>query len=190
MELVLGLLRELDHLEHLETEAERLVEDDGHQHFERCRGRKARAARQRAVDYDVEAVARFAAGLLEDVDDAHEVVRPVFALVIGQARHRELDDALIRKVHRVDTRRAVITVCHDGIRAERNRAREDVAAVVVGMLADEVDAARGEIAALGLLAELLLEDFLHLCEILFDCLFHGCFLLILTLPCFASALKL
>ena len=135
-------------------------------------------------------MARLVARFLEDVDDAHEVVRPIFALVIGQARHRELDDALIRKVHRVDTRRAVVTVSHDGIRAERNRAREDVAAVVVRMLADEVDAARGEIAALGLLAELLLEDLFHLCEILFDCLFHGCFLLILTLPVIPSALKL
>ena len=160
-ELVLCLLRELDHLDHVESEAECLIEDDRRQHLERSRRRKASACRQCAVDQDVEAVRGLVASLLEYIDDAHRVVCPILGSVIREARHRELDDALVGKVHRVDARRHVLAVCDDSVRAERDGAREDMTAIVVRMLANQIDAAWGEVAALRFPAELLCKFLFH-----------------------------
>ena len=82
------------------------------------------------------------ASLLKHADYAHRIVGPVMGLVIAEAAHRELDDPLIGEVHRIDTRLVILAVSYHRIGAERNRAREDVSAVVVRMFADQIDPAR------------------------------------------------
>lgn len=152
---------ELDHLNHVEAKAECFIEDDRRQDLQRSRRGKTSARRQRAVDQDVEAVRGLMAGLLEDIDDAHRIVRPILGSVVGKARHREFDDALVCEVHRIDARRHILAVCNNSVRAERDCAREDVAAIVIRMLADQVDTARGEVAALSLATELFREFLFH-----------------------------
>ena len=141
-EPVLRLLRELHHLEHRQAEGERLVQNDRHEHLERCRRGEARTARQRAVDDDVEAMRRLVSRLFKDIYDAHEIIRPVLRRIIDKTAHRKLDDALVREIHRIDARHSVRAVAHERVGPERDRAGEHMPAVVVRMLTDEVHAPR------------------------------------------------
>ena len=102
--------------------------------------------------------------LLENLYHPHGVVGPALSAVIGKACHAELDDACPLLIHGVHAGPVILTVSHQRISTQRNSTGEDMAAVVIRMLANEVHPARREESPGLHLAKLLLKNLHHLCQ--------------------------
>ncbi len=119
------------------------------------------------------------ASLSHDGHDTSQIGCPVQVLRLAELRsiHREFFDSLIRHVQREYLRLHVRAVRHQRIGAKRYRTGEDMTAIIVGMLANEIHAPRRKIRPRLRRPELIGEHLLHLCQYF---LFHLLFLHILS----------
>ena len=141
-EFILCLLRELHQFHHINAEVQLIVQDDRHQHLDGCRGGEPCTVRQRTIEDNVKAVRCPMPRVLHHAHNADGIVRPAVGIALHRAVHGELHHALLRQIHRVEPRDAVRARCSERIRPEGDRTGEDVPAVVVRVLTDEIHASR------------------------------------------------
>ena len=165
-EFILRLLRELYNLHHVDAESKLIVQNDPHQDLDGSGRRKPRAVGQRPIDEDVETVRCRMSCILHHAHDADGIVGPAIGRALHRTVHGELHHALLLCIHRVEARHIIRTRRSERIRAERDRTRKDVPAVVVRMLADEIHTSRREIRMRFSRTEFLTKYFFHLIQ---DC---------------------
>ena len=108
-------------------------------------------------------MAAFMPSLLEYADYAHRIVGPVLGFIIGQSGHLELDNAFVCKVHGIDAGLRILTISHQCIGSQRNSTRENMTAIVIGMLTDQIDTPRRKVASRFLCTEFFREYLFHFC---------------------------
>ena len=154
-ERVLRLLADLRHRRLVLLDSVELGKRQDRAHLKRGGGRKAGAERNVAEEHALPALRRrLRLAVEEPVEGARDVVLPRHLLRGGDRLRREL-----RRLHEVARRQLAAVVVARGDREERalvNRRGEDVARIVVGVVAEDLDAARRVGHDVGLLAVHLL----------------------------------
>src|SRR5271154_1972957 len=137
-EIIFGPLTELGDFDRIELQAAFGEQRMRARDFERGRGAQARSDRDIAPDDEIGA-GKGAPAPLQHERDPEDVVRPV----AGWAWRRRIEVELARLVHDhgIDSEAPVGPLRGRGQRGEFERRRHDEAIVVVGMLADQIDAA-------------------------------------------------
>ena len=167
-ELVLGLLAEQGDVAQAGVESVEGLQGLAHGHLQRGRGAETGSLRHVAADHHLEAVRQHAVALDEDIDDAADIVGPV-AVAVRRAmagRKAVFFQAVVGGQHADD----VVTARGDGdLGGEADGAGQHETVVVVGVFADQVDAARGTDDVADLAAQVLLQQ----CGGVLDRAHHG-----------------
>ena len=93
----------------------------------------------------------------EELQHALGVVSPVVFLLVDQLVETGFDDADLFEVGGIEAQLVVIALAGRAVGTQGDRGGEHVTAVVVGVLADQIDAARGEECGIRLCAKDFLE---------------------------------
>ena len=92
-------------------------------------------------------------GFLQIAQHAFRVVRPAVSFFVIKIGQIEADDAGFREVFRVKTDLLQIIFCRDSVCPQCDGARKDIPAVVIRVLADQIDPSRCEKCCVILFAE-------------------------------------
>src|SRR5271156_1152813 len=137
-EVILRALAELGYFRRSEPRASDAQNGDHAGHFDGRRGTESRAQRHVAVEGEAEAGdlhSRFA----KDRDDTERVVAPVTRSLLGEAVERVC--YLIVEIRGIDSNALVVAGANCGQGRKVDRRRHDKALGVIGVLADQIDAA-------------------------------------------------
>ena len=123
------------------------LQDDPGQDFQGSGRRQTGPGRDVSEDRDVQTVGQVEAPFLKGPHYALGIVGPGSFFVGNQIVQAGLQNTQRAKIHRIEAKPPVFPVPHYCVGAKSQGAGEHMAAVIVGVFADQIDSAGGKVGA-------------------------------------------
>ena len=139
IEVVFRILTDQCEIDHRNVKSKGVTQHQSGQHFQGSRRGQSAAGRDITVDQNVSTCSQMIAPLFKGPHYSLWIIGPAGCFAWNQIIERGGDDAVICKVQRIKTNRAVLSFADHTIGSDGQCTGKYVSSIIIGMFADQVD---------------------------------------------------